>query len=295
MKTKTIILTSILLVLFAIPSLAQNLKDSTIVQIEIMDGNEFLGQSVREDSVTTVLKTEKLGELSIKKSEIKSIKIIPVEKIKDGKLWFENPQSTRYFWAPNGYGLKKGEGYYQNIWVLWNQFTYGVSDHFSIGGGMIPLFLFGVETPVFGTLKFSIPVKENKFNLAGGVIAGYILGVDDAGFGIFYGTSTFGSPDKNVSIGIGEAFGGGEWAPTPLINLSGMFRVSSKGYFLTENYFLTYDGEFMLTILVGGRSIIKKVSLDYGLFFPFASGMDSFIAIPWLGLEIPLGKSKNNH
>jgi hypothetical protein len=54
-----------------------------------------------------------------------------------------------------------------------------------------------------------------------------------------------------------------------------------------------YDNDFVLTLLLGGRSIIKKVSLDYGLFIPFASEMDNFVAFPWLGLEIPLGKSKN--
>jgi hypothetical protein len=41
---------------------------------------------------------------------------------------------------------------------------------------------------------------------------------------------------------------------------------------------------------MGGRSIIKKISLDYGLFIPLSSDMDGFVAIPWLGLEVPFGK-----
>jgi RNase P/RNase MRP subunit p29 len=278
-----------------IVTIAKNeIVNRNLITIETIDGNEFIGEIIREDSLSVVLKTQNFGEVSIFKSNIKKKQQVEVQQIKDGKYWFPNPQSTRYFWSPNGYGLKKGEGYYQNIWVLWNQFAYGITDHFSLGGGIIPTFLFaGAPTPVFATVKFSIPAIKNKLNFGVGSIAGYVLGEDGAGFGIFYGTSTFGTPDKNVSFGIGEMFAGGEWAPTPLFNFSGMFRISSKGYFLTENYFLMYDNDFVLTLLLGGRSIIKKVSLDYGLFIPFASEMDNFVAFPWLGLEIPLGKSKN--
>ena len=161
---------------------------------------------------------------------------------------------------------------------------------------MIPLFLFGGgPTPVFITPKFSIPVVKNKFNIGVGAIAGYVLGEDGAGFGILYGTTTFGSPDKNFSIGIGEAFAGGDWAKVPIFNFSGMVRISSKGYFLSENYIGSIDGETFIMLSAGGRSIIRKVSLDYGLGIPIFPDMDTFVAFPWLGLEIPLGKSKNNH
>jgi hypothetical protein len=200
-------------------------------------------------------------------------------------------QSTRYFWSPNGYGLKKGEGYYQNIWVLWNQFAYGLSDNFSIGGGIIPLFLFGgTPTPVFITAKFSIPVVENKFNLGAGAIAGTILGEEETGFGILYGISTFGTPDNNVTFGLGYGFAGGEWASSPMINVNGMFRVSSRGYFITENYYINAGGENLVLITLGGRSIIKKAALDYGLVIPIAD-IGQFVAIPWLGFTVPFGKT----
>ncbi|MEZ5070324.1 MAG: hypothetical protein R2751_04985 [Bacteroidales bacterium] len=32
----------------------------------------------------------------------------------EGEYWFSNPHATRYFFGTNGYGLEKGEGYYQN-------------------------------------------------------------------------------------------------------------------------------------------------------------------------------------
>lgn len=290
MKSKVLF---IFLFLFTIPILssAQIAQDTSLVNIETTDGNEFIGSIVSQDPEKIVLQTQNLGEITISRTDIKSINKVEIQQIKDGKLWFANPQSTRYFWSPNGYGLKKGEGYYQNIWVLWNQFSFGVTDNFSLGGGIIPLFFFGGgPTPIFITPKISIPIEKNKINLGAGALIGTVLGEDEAGFGIVYGLSTFGTPDNNVTVGLGYGYAGGEWAESPLININGMFRVSSRGYFLTENYYVNAGGESVVLISLGGRWIIKKAALDFGLMIPIAD-MGEVIILPWLGFTIPFGNT----
>ncbi len=290
MNTKIIFLFLFAFIL-TLSARTQTTNDSILVNIVTLDGNEFTGQVVLEDSLKIILKTEKLGEISISKVDIKKLNTVEIQQIKDGKYWFPNPQSTRYFWSPNGYGLKEGEGYYQNIWVLWNQFSYGVTNNFSVGGGVIPLFLFGgAPTPVFGTAKFSIPVKKEKLNLGAGAIVGTVLGEEETGFGIVYGLSTFGSHDNNVTVGMGYGFAGGEWARSPLININGMFRVASRGYIITENYYINAGNESAVILSLGGRWIIKKAALEFGLVMPVAE-IDAFIAVPWLGFTIPFGKS----
>lgn len=290
MNTKIIFLFLFAFIL-TLSARTQTTNDSILVNIVTLDGNEFTGQVVLEDSLKIILKTEKLGEISISKVDIKKLNTVEIQQIKDGKYWFPNPQSTRYFWSPNGYGLKEGEGYYQNIWVLWNQFSYGVTNNFSVGGGVIPLFLFGgAPTPVFGTAKFSIPVKKEKLNLGAGAIVGTVLGEEETGFGIVYGLSTFGSHDNNVTVGMGYGFAGGEWARSPLININGMFRVASRGYIITENYYINAGNESAVILSLGGRWIIKKAALEFGLVIPVAE-IDAFIAVPWLGFTIPFGKS----
>ena len=273
-----------------INSTAQVSKDSTnLVRIITIDGNEFVGEVISSDSLKIYIKTRNLGEIGIPFEEIKSKEDIKAEKLRDGKLWFPNPQSTRYFWSPNGYGLNKGEGYYQNIWVLWNQFAYGISDNFSIGGVIIPTFLFaGAETPVFGTLKLSFPLEKEKLNLGLGGIFGTVLGVSESGVGIIYGLSTFGTPDNNISFGLGYGYAGGEWAQSPMININGLFRVSSRGYFITENYYINAGGEGLVLVSLGGRWIIKRAALDFGLVMPVGD-IGEFIAIPLLGFTIPFG------
>ncbi|MBV5312471.1 MAG: hypothetical protein JZU47_04190 [Prolixibacteraceae bacterium] len=272
------------------PSLiqAQNQQDSTKTRIETVDGNEYIGIILEQTSEKIRLKTENLGEISITATQIK--KITPVNQLiaKDGTFWLDNPQATRYFWAPNGYNLKQGEGYYQNVWILFNQAVYGLTDHFSAGVGVVPLFLFaGTSTPAWITAKFSMPVVENKFNLGVGALAGTVIGEQNTGFGILYGISTFGTKDKNLNVGLGWAFAGGEMAKKPTLNISAMIRTGPKGYFITENYFIGTSDEFVVMMMLGGRRIIKGTGLDFGVVMPFASEMDQFFAIPWLGLTVP--------
>jgi len=289
MKTSLLVLFTLFL-LISLNSYAQ-VSDTSLVRIETSDGNEYVGIVVSENEQVLVLKTETLGEITLQKVTIRNREIIRKEQVKEGEIWFENPQATRYFWAPNGYGLRKGEGYYQNIYVFWNQFTVGLSDNFSLGGGVIPLFLLGGgPTPVFLTGKVSVPLVENKVNLGAGALAGAVLGEDGGSFGIVYGVSTFGDPDKNFTLGLGYAFAGGEWASSPLINLSGMVRGSKRMYFITENYYVHAGGDGGGIIGLGGRWLIKRASLDFMLAIPFGADMDTFIAFPAIGFVIPFGK-----
>ncbi len=273
---------------------AQNLADSIATyQVETLDGNIFTGNLIQQDSLTVQLKTDKLGTLTFQRADIKSFKELKGVMQADGRIWLPNPQSARYFWAPNGYGLDKGEGYYQNIWILYNQVSVGLSKNFSIGAGMLPLFLFGgAATPVFLVPKFSIPVVKEKVNLGTGAFLGTILGEETGVFGLLYGTSTFGSRDKNLSVGLAYGFAGSRMMDNPIINISGMARVGPRGYLLTENYIITADGEAMVIFSMGGRTIFRNVGLDYSLWIPLFSGMGTFVAAPFLGITLPIGKRK---
>ncbi|HMP99030.1 MAG TPA: hypothetical protein PKC24_04560 [Cyclobacteriaceae bacterium] len=105
------------MLLSSIASFAQT-NDSTLYRVETKDGNEYVGYIVWQDADEIRLQTERLGTISIKKIDIRQMRPASTKQIKSGELWFENPQSTRYLWQPNGYGLKRGEAYFQNIWVF---------------------------------------------------------------------------------------------------------------------------------------------------------------------------------
>ncbi|WPP51448.1 hypothetical protein [Catalinimonas niigatensis] len=269
---------------------AQEEVRPSLWQVETNDGNIYYGRIISQSQEVLRLETENLGIISIAVENIRAIRELNDEEIKNGEIWPENAQATRYFFAPNGYGLRKGEAYYQNVWIFFNQVSVGVSDNFSLGLGTIPLFLFGgAPTPIWITPKFSVPIKKDKLNLGGGALIGTVLGGDSGGFGLAYGVVTIGDRNKNLNLGLGYGFADGDWADSPLINLGGMLRLSRKGYLISENYFVVADGSVFGAISLGGRTVWNRFSLDYGGFIPLGE-TGSFFVIPWLGFVVPLGK-----
>lgn len=256
-------------------------------------GNTFIGTIVDEDSSRIILLTEVYGQIHIPLSRMKLKKEIKKSNLVEGELWFNNPHATRYFFMTNGYGLRKGEAYYQNTWVLFNQLSYGITDHITIGGGVVPLFLFaGAPTPVWITPKVAFPIVKDKINMSAGMILGHVLG-EGVNFGIAYGDFSVGNRDNNLTIGVGWAFADSEWANKPTLTLSGMTRVGRKTYLLTENYYIGLSEESSFGIMsVGGRSVQKRLAVDYGLIIPIGADLGTFVAIPWLGIAIPFGNIK---
>jgi hypothetical protein len=292
MKKIFFVLTFCLALLAAGQTRGQVVQDTTILyKVDTKDGNEFLGRIRYKDTLEVKLITENYGDIIIRTGNIKRIEMITVEKIKEGKIWNENFQDARYFFSPNGYGLRKGEVYYQNVWVLFNQFSAGITNNFSLGGGIVPAFLFaGLATPVWIIPKVSVPIVKDKLNVGAGALVGYVIGQQGSGFGILYGTGTLGSRDKNVSLGIGYGWAAGEFTRNPVLNLSVLIRTSPRSYFMSENYYLYVDDANLFILSMGGRSVIKRIGLDYGLFVPISEDLESFVAIPWLGLTVPLSK-----
>ncbi|MBN1789390.1 MAG: hypothetical protein JW830_02760 [Bacteroidales bacterium] len=272
----------------------QVLTDSTkTLRIETIDGNIYIGNLITEDSLTLVVKTERLGVIHIPLADIKSRTELSAAKKVEGQFWLPNPQSSRYFWAPNGYGLEEGSAYYQNIWILYNQVSVGLTKNFSIGAGMLPLFLFaGASTPIFFVPKISLPVVRDKFSVGTGAFLGTILGEETGWFGLLYGTSTFGSRDRNISLGMAYGFSQDQWMQRPLWNISSMIRTGPKGYLITENYIISGSDATVVIVSLGGRTMIRSVGLDYSLWLPFSGEMDSFVAIPFLGITVPIGRKK---
>jgi len=187
-------------------------------------------------------------------------------------------------------GLRKGEGYYQNTWILFNQINYGITDNVSLGLGLVSLFLFsGAPTPIWFTPKASFPISDN-FSLGGGALVATILSADNNFAGSAYGVATFGNENGNLSLGLGYGFANGVWANTPLLTVSGITRTGKKSFLMTENYLIGISRVINTVNFIGGRTAWKIIQLDYGLVTSLNSIGDSFVANPWLSLAVPFGK-----
>ncbi len=206
----------------------------------------------------------------------------------------DSPHSSRYFFGPTGYNLAQGEGYYQNTWLLINQVSYGFSDNFSMGVGVVPLFLFGVSaSPVWVTPKLSIPMEGERGALGVGGLMGTVFGQQNTGFGILYGIGTVGSRDANATLGLGYGYAGGSWGRRPAISLSGLYRTSDRWAIQTENYYLQSGDEVVFIMSIGGRWMGPSIAIDFGLVRPaFGGDSGNYIGLPWLSITAPFGMTK---
>lgn len=270
---------------------AQN-NSKKVWVVKTKDGNKYAGTITKRERSFIIMETEALGEIQIDKKNIKSIDEIDKSQLIAGEYLKVNSKTSRYFFAPSALSLRKGEGYYQNTWIFFNQVNYGITDNIDLGIGMVPLFLFnGAPTPFWVTPKVSFPVSEN-FSLGGGALVATIIGgnVTNNFAGSAYGVATFGNNSSNISVGLGYGFANGVWADTPLLTVSGLLRTGKKAFLMTENYFVGIDGNINSITFIGGRTAWERVQLDYGLVTSFNSLGDGFGAIPWLSLAIPFGK-----
>jgi hypothetical protein len=266
-------------------------KDSTTLwNIITNDGNQYTGTIVLQNEKELKLKTTTIGTITLLLANIKKMEEVQLENIRGNEVWMENPQEGRYFFSPSSYGLKKGEGYYQNTWVFFNQVSYGVTDNFSMGLGMVPLFLFsGTSTPVWITPKISIPLNNDNFAIGGGALIGTVVG-EGGSYGVAYGTTTLGNRDTNFTFGVGYGYIDDEFASSPALSFSSMIRTGKKGYIITENYLVnTGDGTAGL-ISFGGRRIWGNASLDFGGIVPLGDGVDDLVLIPWLSFVVAFGQ-----
>lgn len=264
----------------------------SLVQVETKDGNKYVGRLMSKDSAVYVLVTQSAGTIRIARVEVVRVVTLETGKLKADGYWMENFQATRTFWAPTAYGLRPGESYYQNVWVLFNQFSLGITRHFSMGVGLIPTFLFGSgAVPVWATPKFSFPVSPDKLSLGiGGIIGTSSLGDHGVGFGVLYGLATLGSRDRNVTVGLGYGYMRSTMSKEPVVTISALQRISAKGYFITENYLLVNNGSYSGILSVGGRRLVNRTGIDFGLFIPVQEKQAQVVAIPWLGITAPLDK-----
>ncbi|MBP6186005.1 MAG: hypothetical protein KA479_13770 [Saprospiraceae bacterium] len=261
----------------------------TLSIVETTDGNTYIGSILSIQDTMVVLSTS-LGILNIPKNKISSITTPKKDQMVEGEFWPENPHSSRHFWGPSGYGLRKGEGYYQNTWIWLNQASYGITDNFSIGGGLVPLFLFGATEilPVWLTPKINLPYRNGKGAFGFGTILFGLLGEEDVYAGILYGTNTFGTRDKQLTLGLGYGYSSdGGFASTPTISVSGMMRTSKKWAILTENYLISAGEQTTFGLISGGaRYMGRRLAIDFGGIIP-VGGFDFFVVIPWLGIAVP--------
>lgn len=204
-------------------------KDYTF---KMSNGRKYYGLAVNQNQSVITIKTETLGEMKLMTSSIVDFASGDKAVGSDTEVY---DHASRYLLAPSAIPLRKGEGYYQNIYVLMNGVQYGVTDNFSVGGGIIAPIGF------FATAKYGVKMGPKVHVAAGGMFVTTLFGMG-YGVGCGFGSLTYGNRGTNftVTAGYGAIGGGGDWAMTqrPILNISGMLKLSEGVSLVTENWLI---------------------------------------------------------
>jgi hypothetical protein len=232
-----------------------------VVVLTLDDGSILRGR-VLEVTGTFVRFSSSLGESSVPRSAIRSVKVLSAEQLHGNEIWPEDPSVTRLFFAPTGRMLRKSETYFADAYVFLPSFQTGLSDRVSLGAGMSLIPGVGIENQVYYlTPKLGLIAGPNVNVAVGALVAGAGWATDQSPFGMAYGVGTFGPEDANVSVGAGFAYSRGNTDGSALLMLGGSRRMTRNIALVSENYL--YTGHASSSILAGGvRFIGETLSVD---------------------------------
>ncbi len=250
------------------------------------DGNRFVGKVLYQDSATVTLSTRVFTEIAIPRAHIKSTRWVPAQHFSKNIDATETPIYGTYFVNSSAYGIPRGSGYYMCSMLLFHQVGVGLSDHFSLRGGvMIDFDAFYFPSVIVP--KVSIPIWKDRLHAA---VEGLIgRGFDDfhpeytnTDLTMLQGLITIGNRADHLTVGGGVSWSGGRWGKEPYFSLAGTKRIAERFSLIAESIsFLDYDWR-VFNSMVGGRIYGRKINFDFAVVW--SPDYDEFL--PWASLSV---------
>jgi len=262
-------------------------------RVELYDGTTLTGILQTKTETEIKIQLKDIGLLTLNRAKIKKLVPLDLSKKVQKSYWFKNPHATRLLFAPTAIPLKKGEGYYQNIYIVGNMFNYGVANNLSIGGGFDFITMFGTMndgwSPMLNfNIKSGFQISENFHAGVGGI---YVTMPGEFSAGIAYGLGTIGSYNSNLTLGLGWGFVDDSFEKKPFIMIGGMIRMSEKLWFVSENWIAPVDGNNYYTVVsYGVRFASKRIAVDLAFINSKDIVENIVIGIPFVDFVIKLGK-----
>lgn len=282
----------------------------SVTIITLTDGSKLMGKIIAQHDSIIILETTNIGRLTVTSGKVKNIETVAASNFKKNGYWFPNSNATRYLLSPSAFNLRKGEGYYQNTYLLFNAAYVGVSKNVSIGGGFEFLSLFSGHDPMlFLNTKAGFKVAE-KVNLAAGIL--YVRIPQFSLWGenppadndvVTYGLGTYGTPDNNITLGVGYGLNlnRGECMKKPVFSVSGMTRVSKKISLISENWLVPGEKQSVATapdfesttsyplhlfVTYGVRFLGEKISVDLAFINSKEIAQAVLIGVPYIDFVV---------
>ena len=170
----------------------------------------------------------------------------------------------RGLYFPSGFLLRKGETEYRNAGIFFNNLDFGITDHFNLGVGGIPLILgniFQFKLRAGAPLGDFVHLSANATGYLGlALFAELTTGAS------FTGAASIGTPDRHFTAGAGYGFGfEGDFNEGILVaNLAGSYRFSPQWRGFAEVIF-PVDGSPVLLTSLGANWFKNRNRIEFGL------------------------------
>jgi hypothetical protein len=302
-----------LLVLFlALPNNklhAQNDSLYIFLKVKLKDRSNFIGALLSESKDSLVLRRGNGVIVTLLRSDIRySYKVQP-GKISKGKYRPDLFNYDKGFMNAHAYGPKKGEVYFENSMLVWNELNVGLNDYISLRIGFDT---YGMGQRIFDDYyseyyepilliapKFSFPIIKNRWHFA---ITPAVLNIpDNDGFldyGVLFLSNSFGNKNNNLTIGIGtQVFGNGGAFENSYFTFSANLRVSPRIAITTENWTIpnrdNYNNDFDYIVQLNSLGVkILGQHLNWSItLVRFKEWGDDYVNhIPIAGIALPISR-----
>jgi hypothetical protein len=256
-----------------------------VVTLRLTDGTELVGRVVAASDSSVALVTPAGLQVKVPRTALVSWHA-RAGAIVRGRLVQEDPNVSRLFFAPTARTLPAGDGYFGDYYLFFPVVAYGVTDRFTISGGMslIPAVSLGDQ------LYFIAPkvglVRTPSLGLAVGVLyGGAALASEGASGGVAYAAGTLGSEDHAITVGLGWPFVVGQGGTTsPWGMLGAETRLSDRLKLLAELWKLPAADE--IPGVFGLRFFGERMAVDFGLIHVLGADMGNWPFIPWVDFAV---------
>jgi len=275
-----------------------SLQEEPVIEVILEDGQILIGYLVMETDSTMELRLKSGSRIWFQKSGIDRIRELKHTGFDSrGRVRFEDPNRTRYLFAPSAMMLRKGEMKFSQKELLWSSFSIGATEFLSFEiGGAVPMWFIEEGDGI----NLLIAVKAGghvggPVHLAGGILT-FSLPTSPLVLGLPFGSVTIGNIDYHGTFSASVPFqvtdddfeiGDFYW-----FALCGNARLSAHVALVSENWIFSFtngwsdDTELILNLAV--RFIGKRFAADVGLFF----NNEFYMPLPWLGFTFHLKESK---
>ena len=248
-----------------------------IYEVKTSSESIFIGELLNIKGDKLILLTKEIGKIELKISNIKTI--LPFDPSNenasvednntDGALKYHQLNgdrmvgSTHYFISTSAHTLEKGEGELQVAYIFFLSGTYGITENLSITGGtsILPLVSIGEQ--------FFYLIPKVSFKIAPGVqLGGQAIFLTAFGENLTLASlaTTLGTEEKNINFGLSYGYNDGELVRIPILNISGVLKISKSFALMTDNLILTDVNSEGDIFSFGCRIMTGSSAFDIGVF-----------------------------